>query len=114
MSTRSYLAWIIGHLFTFRNGRSFGSGNLLAGVGVVVDGLAEEVAGPLLAVVDEEEAAALVDDVAVLLAGFLLNVLHGLDKAFQLNRALVQGVVLLNIQIVFTFIQIISILNIGR
>ena len=94
MSLTIYLARIILHIVTFLNGRQFGSGNFLAGVGVVIDPLAEEVADLLLAVVDEELAAAGVDDVTVELAGLLLDVLHGLDQTLKLNCALVQGVVL--------------------
>ena len=71
-----------------------GSGRLGAGLDVVVDVAVEKAADALLAVVDEELAAARVDDVAIHLAVDLVEVLDLLNEALQLDGAFVKSEVL--------------------
>ena len=76
------------------NRRGLRSGHFIASFNIVFDGVGEQAADPLLAVVDEELAATSVDDAAVLLAEGLINVLDLLDEAGKLDGTFVQCEVL--------------------
>jgi hypothetical protein len=85
------------------NRRSFWTSNCFARWIVIFKASAEEVTHLLLPIVDEELAIGRIYDVTVTLAGFLLDIFDSLDYAVQLDRALVQGVVLLIVKIIEVF-----------
>ena len=85
------------------NRRSFWTSNCFARWIVIFKASAEEVTHLLLSIVDEELASVRVYDITVTLAGFLLDVPDSLDYAVQLDRALVQGVVLSIVKIILIF-----------